>query len=394
MVRNLTVAALLVFTMRAETVLVLPFANHSAPNLEWIGESLAESIRESLASQGLLVLDRNDRLEGYRRLSLHPGANLTHASIVKLGQALDASLVIYGEYAQHTSESGEGAPGGAPSPGTVRITGRVLDLRQIHLSPILTELGPMEDLPGMEVELAWDALHVIDPGTPLGKEEFVRMRPALRLDALESYARGLLAPTAEQRHKLFTQAARLDDQFSRPCFELGIDAWKQKDYKVAASWLQRVTRRNSHFFEAQFFLGLCRYYGGDAAGAVEAFQTVAEAVPLNEVYNDLGAAEVRKNDLPAAIAAFRKAIEGDDADPDYQFNLGYTQWRMKDYDGAVESLRAAAERDPSDTEITRLLGRTLKQEGPRPGDPQGRQRLKSNYEELAYRQLQAELKKK
>jgi len=220
------------------------------------------------------------------------------------------------------------------------------------------------------------------------------MRPALRLDALESYARGLLAPTAEQRHKLFTQAARLDDQFSRPCFELGIDAWKQKDYKVAASWLQRVTRRNSHFFEAQFFLGLCRYYGGDAAGAVEAFQTVAEAVPLNEVYNDLGAAEVRKNDLPAAIAAFRKAIEGDDADPDYQFNLGYTQWRMKDYDGAVESLRAAAERDPSDTEITRLLGRTLKQEGPRPGDPQGRQRVKTNYEELAYRQLQAELKRK
>ena len=394
MVRRLTVAALLALSLRAETVLILPFANHSAPNLEWIGESLAESVRESLVSQGLLVLDRNDRMEGYRRLSLHPGTNLTHDSIVKLGQALDASLVIYGEYVRQAVEAGEGGPGGSSSPGSVRITGRVLDLKQIHLSPILTELGPMEDLPTMEVQLAWDALHVIDPQTPIGKEEFVRMRPAVRLDALESFARGLLAPTAEQRHRLFTQAARLDDQFSRPCFELGIDAWKQKDYKVAATWLQRVTRRNSHFFEAQFFLGLCRYYGGDASGAVEAFQIVADAVPLNEVFNDLGAAQVRKNDLPAAIAAFRKAIEGDDADPDYQFNLGYAQWRMKDYEGAVESLRAAAERDSNDSEITTLLGRALKQEGPRPGDPQGRQRLKSNYEELAYRQLQAELKKK
>ncbi len=388
MVRTLTLATLLAVALHAETVLVLPFVNRSAANLDWIGESLAETVRESLVSQGVLVLDRGARLEGYRRISLRPGADITHASIIKLGQALDASLVIYGEY---TKEAGGGEDAAQSS---VRISGRVLDLKQIHLSSVFTEQGPMEDLPAMEIGLAWDALHTIDPKISSGKAEFVRSRPAVRLDALESYARGLMASATEQRHRLFTQAARLDDQFSQPCFELGIDAWKQKDYKVAATWLQRVARRNSNFFQAQFYLGLCRYYGGDAAGAAEAFQIVADAVPLNEVYNDLGAAKVRQNDLPAAVSAFHKAIDGDDADPDFQFNLGYAQWRMKDFDGAVESLRAAAERDPSDAEITTLLGRALKQEGPRPGDPQGRQRIKTNYEEFAYRQLQAELKGK
>ena len=50
-------------------------------------------------------------------------------------------------------------------------------------------------------------------------------------------------------------------------------------------------------------------------------------------------------------------------------------------------------RNSADAEATALLGRALKSEGPRPGDtkPDGKARLKSNYEEAAYRQLQAEL---
>jgi TolB-like protein len=97
MQRFAVLAALTCLSLHAETVLVLPFFNHSqSANLEWIGESIAESVRDSLVSEGLLVLDRSDRLEGYKRLSLRPGAELTHASVLKIGQSLDASQVIYG----------------------------------------------------------------------------------------------------------------------------------------------------------------------------------------------------------------------------------------------------------------------------------------------------------
>src|SRR5579864_1976107 len=99
MLRHLAVLALCCGAMRADTVLVLPFFNHaSSAGLDWIGESISESLHDSLASEGLLALDREDRLEAYRRLSLRPGAELTHASVIKIGQLLDASRVIYGEF--------------------------------------------------------------------------------------------------------------------------------------------------------------------------------------------------------------------------------------------------------------------------------------------------------
>src|SRR5579864_2297651 len=83
--------------LRADTVLVLPFFNYSkSANLEWIGESISETVHDALSAEGILVLDRQDRLEAYRRLSMRPNALLTSASIIKAGDALDAAIVVYG----------------------------------------------------------------------------------------------------------------------------------------------------------------------------------------------------------------------------------------------------------------------------------------------------------
>ena len=90
----LTALLLSCLPLSAQTVLVLPFFNHTkSANLDWIGESISEVVHDALSSEGLLVLDREDRLEGYRRLSLRPGAELTRASIIKIGQTLDAGHV-------------------------------------------------------------------------------------------------------------------------------------------------------------------------------------------------------------------------------------------------------------------------------------------------------------
>jgi len=52
--------------MRAETVLALPFFNHAeTANLDWIGESIAETLRDAMAPEGVLVLAREDRLEAW-----------------------------------------------------------------------------------------------------------------------------------------------------------------------------------------------------------------------------------------------------------------------------------------------------------------------------------------
>jgi tetratricopeptide (TPR) repeat protein len=398
MLRPAALAILCCIVLHAGADLVLPFFNHAkSANLDWIGESIAESVNDSLASSDLLTLDRGDRLEAYRRLSLRNGAEITHASIIKIGQALDASSVVYGSYELLPGLVTDTAnnPTVTLSKGSLRITARILDLKLMRQGPEFGETGALEDLAEIEVRLGWQALKQLDPQTKLSEQEFVQARPPVRIDAVENYIRGLLAASPEQSARFFTQAARLDEHYSPPCFQLAKNYWEKKEYKVAAGWFERVARSDPRYLEAQFFLGLCRYYNGDYPGAEQCFQTVVAQTPLNEVYNDLGAAQARQHKSAEAIASFTKALEGDTADPDYCFNLGFTEWRAAQYDDAITNLRDTVERNPGDQEATSLLGRALKHDGPRPSDPRGenRERVKTNYEEAAYRQLQAELKK-
>jgi tetratricopeptide (TPR) repeat protein len=169
--------------------------------------------------------------------------------------------------------------------------------------------------------------------------------------------------------------------------------FRKKDYKGATPYLTKVTKSDSHFLEASFLRGLCRYYEGDYNGAIDQLKMVAGEIPLNEVYNDLGAALSRKNDLAAAIENFGKALEGDEGDPDYWFNVGWELWRQGKFELAAANFRALLDRSPGDQEATIMLGRCIRQDATRPGDPrsEGRERIKTTFEDSAWRQLQAEL---
>lgn len=392
MARTLFLLVVCAAVMHADTVLVVPFFNHSkAASLDWVGESIAETVRDALASNGILALDRDDVMEAYRRLSLRPGAELTRASVIKLGEVLDAGKVVYGTYDVQPNES---MTAGKPaSRGSLRINARILNLKRLQQGPEFGEIGALEELAALESHLGWQTLKFVSPKSAPDEEEFRRSRPSVKVNAVESYIRGLLATTADQRHSYFTQAARLDTNYSQPRFRLGKIYWEKKDYKVAAGWLKDVTRVDPHYLEARFFLGLCRYQLNDFAGAEQAFEQVAATVPLNEVYNNLGAAQSRRGAFTEAQTNYRKALEGDAADPDFHFNLGYAAWKARQFDAAAASFRSTLDRTPSDSEAMTLLGRALKRDGPRPADPktEGRERLKTNYDETTYRQLQAEL---
>ena len=385
---------------RAATYLVLPFFNLSKdPNLDWLGESLAESVREGLSSEGLMALDRDDRIEAYSRLSLRPYSLLTKASVVKIGEELDAEKVIFGQFDVKAAPvaGGQAAPDasakGPMNGASLLITARVLDLKRLKEGPEFREVGALEDLAALQEHLAWQTLRFLKPAGAPSEAEFRDRHPAVRVDAVENYTRGLLATNADDKHRFFTQAARLDSHYSLPDFQLGRLLWSKKEYKSAAEWFEKVAPGDAHYREADFFLGLCRYQSGDFAGAVAAFQEVARVVPLSEVYNNLAAAESRANRLPSSVDDFRKALDGDRSDPVYQFNLGYALWREGNFAAAAERFHAALDHDPADAEAALLLARCEKQSGPRPGDSQteGLERLKTNYEESAYWQLKAVL---
>jgi len=380
----------------ADTTAVLPFWNSSKgqPGLDWIGESIAETVRESLGSRGLITLDRNEIEDALHRLGLRGSAAVSDASVMKIGEDVDAEQVIFGvfEFRPEPDDLKQG-PG---VHGSLKITARILDRRRLRLFSDFTESGSLEDLATLQAHLAWQAMALLAPNLAPPESDFRTVRVPIRLDAEENYVRGLLARDPAQKEKFFLQAARLDPRFAHPAYQLGQLHYQRKEYRQAADWLQKVSAEDAHYREAGFLLGLALFEAGDFPGAQKEFQMIAAAVPLGEVWNDLGAAESRRN-LPQAVDDFKKAADGDPGDPLYQFNLGYALWKKGDFTAAAENFRSAVNRDPDDQMATLLLGRCLKKQGFHPAVDARLatlERLKTNFEERAYWQLKAVLDQK
>jgi len=373
---------------QADATVALPLFNTSKDRtVDWVGESAAESIIEALHGEGLVTLDRIDRAEAYQRLSLRPRVSLSRASIVKIADELDASNAIFGSYEIIRDPAAK---------ATIKLTVRVLDLRKLRQTPEFAEEGLLEDLASLQNKIAWKVLTAIVAKPVATEVEFLARQPNVRVDAMENYIRGLLTKDEAARHRFFTQAARLDPKYSQPCFQLGLHYWAKEDYQHAAQWFQRVARTDPHYMQALYYSGICRHYVAEYGAAESAFAIVAAAVPLNEVFSNLGASQLRQGKVLNAIENFERALEGDPADPDYHFNLAYALWHAKRFEEAADRFRAVLERIPDDRDATTLLGFCLKREAPRPGDPkqEGLERVKEEYEETVFRQLKSMLEKK
>jgi tetratricopeptide (TPR) repeat protein len=375
---------------QSATVLVLRFQNNSAyAELNWVGESIAETLRADFSQANQIVLDRGTALAGMKRLDLRPEANFTKASIIRLSQALEADMVVYGNYDVKLP------PGIAPlKEGNIVINAQLIDLRKLQNAPDISDAGKLSELAKYQEQLAWQCLKYIDPRSGGSFEQFMAGRRMTRLDAEESYIHGLLSSDKEQQKKWFLQAANLDPQFVSPAFELGKLYLERKDPKQALKWLQRVPPSDARYIEARFRLGIASYQAGDYRGAVTYFKEVADVMPLHEVYNNLAAAEDQLN-LPPAIEDFRRAVDGDPADTSYLFNLGAALLRRNLFAEAQQKLQAVMDHSPDDAEADELLAaaedRKITPLGSKPLAPA---RLKTAMDSTAFRQLKAMLQPK
>ncbi|MEO5926100.1 MAG: tetratricopeptide repeat protein [Bryobacteraceae bacterium] len=382
----LLIAALLsAVQLRADSVLagsaaVLPFTNVSsapAASSEWIGESIAEALRESLVARGSPVIPRMDVMEAYKDLRLRPTAELTQASVLKLGQALNADDVIYGTFRVD------------PAAGTLTIQAVVSDRARALLSTPIDEAGPLAELDRLEAHLNWKALSIVAPDLAGAETEFRSLRPPVRLAAEESFIRGWIALAPEQRESFYQQAVRADVRFSRPVLELGKIELGRKNYKAAAEWLLKVNANDVHYPEASFYLGVAKFHQNDYVAAQAAFERIVKTLPAPEVFNNLGVAESRRGQLHA-LSSFREALDVNPSHPDYHFNMGFMLFKTGQYEAAADRFRAVLDRNPGDQAATILLGRSLKGEGLRKGNAsdarfEASERFKDTYDEPIFR---------
>ncbi len=363
-----------------QTILVVPFENQSkAPGIEWISDSFPELIQERLDSPSLYVLTREDRIRAYDRfgipLELHP----SRATIYRIAEQLDVDYVLLGSY------SFDGRVFTARS--------QLLDMRHEHMSSLQTESGALPELINIETSLAWDVLHTLRPSSSISRAAYLGSAAPIRLDAFENYIRGIRAATDGEQVQHLREAVRLNPDYPEAQLRLGEAYYRDHQYESAIASLARVPQSHPWAREASFYLGLATYSAGDAARAETAFDFVAARLPLAEVYNNLGVV-TSHHDKKAAADYFRKAVDNDPNDPDYQFNLGLELYRQGDLNGAAKHLRETASLHPGDADADSLLESISQQSNP--STPRGivpasfkvpMERIRTNYDESSFRQL-------
>ena len=228
----------------AATVLVLQFHNTSQySDLDWVGESIAETLMAEFGAANQIVVDRNSRAEATRRLSLRPDANFTKATLLRLGQTVGADYLCFGSFDISLPQ-----PQAALKSSSIRISAQFVDLRKLHGGPEFSEAGRLTELSRLQEHLAYEALKYLDPKADRKADDFLGPQKAVRLEAEESYVRGLLSGDREQKQVWFLQAETLDAKFPGPAFELGKIALEQKQYPRSIEWLratQIILRRAS-----------------------------------------------------------------------------------------------------------------------------------------------------
>jgi Flp pilus assembly protein TadD/TolB-like protein len=360
-----------------QTLLVVPFENQSkAPGIEWIGDSFPELLQERLNSPTLYVLPREDRLRAYDRFGIPVRIRPSRATMYRIAEQMDVDYVVLGEY----NFDGQ----------TFSVKAQVLDMRRPRLLPEIAASGPLVKLIDIQTGLSWDLLHALYPALAATRSSYLAQAPAVRLDAFESYVKGITAATSDQQIQQFHEALRLNPEYPQAALQLGKAYYREAKYDQAAAWLSRIVPADSHFGEANFYLGLAACYQGDFPRAESAFQAVAHRLPLPEIYNNLGVV-LDHRDRKLAVEDFQKAVADDPTDADFRFNLGVELYRNGDRPGAIRQLRetlALRESDPEAKSLLSIIDGAPDQHAIVPASVKVPvERLRTDYDENSFRQL-------
>jgi tetratricopeptide (TPR) repeat protein len=377
------------------TLIVMPFDNQSkAPGLEWIGEAFPEVLSQRMASSRVYAISRDDRTYAFDHAGIPLTVRPSRATMYQVAEQMDADYVVLGSYDFDGS--------------TFTSSAQLLDMKKLHLGPIVQSKGPLTDLIAVQSALAWGLLEQMPEPPVSSREQFLKASAPIRLDAFESYIRGILATNRQQKIKYFRDAIRLNPTYTLAMLQLGKAYYQAHDYESASLWFARVPKDDVVAGEANFLLGMSEFYRGNFDKAYTTFSYLATLLPLTEVYNNLGVVESRRGRKASAVDYFSKAVLADPNDADYHFNLAVALYRNGDSAGASRQLKEELQRRSSDGEARSLLDAINR--GPMPPSQTGApamgapnsmfspnqshtpmERIKRNYDEASYRQLAMEI---
>src|SRR6266700_6281532 len=200
--------------------LVFPFENAGAsPRLDWLGEGLEELTIQRLSGAGEQVYSHAGRLVELERYGLPRSSKLSRATMLHIGEDLDADFVIFGRYTANAT--------------SLTIESRILKVSPARLLPAIRETGTLASLMDLHTRLVWRMLSLGDRNYSLNLAAFTKRQRPLRLDAFEHYVRGLLASDDDARLRELREASRLEPEWPEPNFAMGEAYFTRRDCESA-----------------------------------------------------------------------------------------------------------------------------------------------------------------
>jgi tetratricopeptide (TPR) repeat protein len=351
-----TLASLLVAAIaptRAQTpgareALIVPFEmSGTPPHLFWLSEGSAWLIADSLERYGAAAITRAERVAAFDRLQLPSAATLSHATMIKVAQAVGANEVIVGSCAVNGDEL------------TVRVQRISVDAGRI--SPELVEQGPIADLVGV-FDRAARRLAGATSAAPPPLSGSLLASP----QAFEAFIKGLVAEAPLTQRAFLEQAAKAapaDDRIALALWQVHMDLG---DPARAFQIVSRVGDASLHARAARYRAAVALI---DLERYDQAFDTLTALMAGGrsaDVLNALGIVQLRRGGSPQSGSAtyfFTQASQAASAEADYFFNLGYAYWLDRDPQAAIYWLREAVRRDPGDADAHLVLAAALRQGG-------------------------------
>ena len=338
----------------ASRILVVPFENpQGEPKFGWLGEACAIALADELSARGLSAFTRAERVRAFEQLHLPVSAALSRATVIKVGQILGASEVIWGSYRVEGDQL-------LAEAHSVRIdVGR--------LQPHVSERGKLAEFfaqfDRMAQRLASGAARTSQapPPPPLG--------------AFESYVKGLVADSASTQATFFEAAIRESPGFDRARLALWEVRYEQGDHAAALAAVKGVAPTSRFAARAQLRAGVSLLEQKDYPGAAAVFTRLLDpavlettkpaAVEYAPILNNLGLVQLRRGPSDAGSAAYylTRATDADPEDADYQFNLGYAYVLDRNYKAGIYWLREALRRDVTDADAHYVLAIALQASG-------------------------------
>ena len=367
-------------------MMVMPFENRSKiVGADWISEACSEVLTERMATPGVNVVRRDERVYAFDHAGVPAAVRPTRATIFRLAEEMGADFVVLGNY----EVTGD----------LFQSSAQLLEVKNLKLHPQIKRSGALADFVSLQTSLSWTLLQEMPNPSRISEQQFVKAAPPIRLDAFESYVRGVVSTNHAQKVRYFKEALRLNPGYAEPAFQLGKLYYDSHDYDQAIQWLVKVPGGDATWGEANFLLAMAEYNRGNLERAYAAFNTLAAQLPLTEVQNNLGVVDARRGRRTQATDYFLKVVNADPGDPDYHFNLALALFKNGDNQAAARQLREELQLRPTDAEAKSLLeainrGVTFAATVGVSAGPQVRvpiERIKRNYDEASYRQLELEI---